>query len=58
MFSNTARLTGWRLAGGAVLHNTGGLTVAAVAGVANFTGCSITVAGTGYKLTASDTTHT
>ena len=38
--------------------NTGGLTVAAVAGVANFTGCSITVAGTGYKLTASDPTHT
>jgi len=38
--------------------DTGGLTVAAVAGVANFTGCSITVAGTGYKLTASDPTHT
>ena len=26
--------------------------------MANFTGCSITVAGNGYTLTASDTTHT
>jgi hypothetical protein len=38
--------------------DTGGLTVPAVAGVANFTGCTISVAGNGYKLTASDTTHT
>jgi hypothetical protein len=38
--------------------NTGGLTVTAVAGVANFTGCTISVVGTGYKLAASDGTHT
>jgi hypothetical protein len=36
--------------------NNGDLTVQAVAGVANFTGCSITKAGTGYKLTASSST--
>jgi hypothetical protein len=33
--------------------NTGGLIVAASAGVAVFTGCAITDAGTGYTLTAS-----
>jgi hypothetical protein len=33
--------------------NTGGLTVNAVSGVANFTGCSITKAGTGYTLAAT-----
>ena len=33
--------------------DTGGLTVTASAGVANFTGCAITKAGTGYTLTAS-----
>ena len=33
--------------------NAGGLTVNAVSGVANFTGCSITEAGTGYALTAT-----
>ncbi len=33
--------------------NTGGLTVTVSSGVANFTGCAITKAGTGYKLTAS-----
>ncbi len=33
--------------------NTGGLTVNAVAGVASFTGCSITKAGTGYTLAAT-----
>ena len=35
--------------------NTGGLTVAATAGVANFTGCAITKVGTGYLLTATST---
>ena len=41
--------------GGGVLSctNDGELTVQVVAGVANFTGCSITTAGTGYTLTAS-----
>jgi hypothetical protein len=38
--------------------DTGGLTVSAVAGVANFTGCTISVAGTGYTLAASDGTET
>jgi hypothetical protein len=33
--------------------NTGGLTVAASSGVADFTGCAITDVGTGYTLTAS-----
>ena len=33
--------------------NTGGLTVNAVSGVANFTGCSITKAGIGYSLAAT-----
>ena len=33
--------------------NAGGLTVNAVAGVAGFTGCSITKAGTGYTLAAT-----
>ena len=33
--------------------NTGGLTVTAVSGVATFTGCSITKAGTGYTLAAT-----
>jgi trimeric autotransporter adhesin len=33
--------------------NTGGLTVTSVSGVANFTGCSITKAGTGYTLAAT-----
>ena len=33
--------------------DTGGLTVAAASGVANFTGCAITKTGTGYLLTAS-----
>jgi hypothetical protein len=36
--------------------NAGGLTVTASSGVANFTGCAITKAGTGYKLTASSAT--
>src|SRR6202034_982760 len=35
--------------------NTGNLTVTDSAGVANFTGCAITLVGTGYKLTASST---
>ncbi len=38
--------------------NSGALTVTASAGVASFTGCAITKTGTGYKLTASDNTHT
>jgi trimeric autotransporter adhesin len=33
--------------------NSGGLTVNAVSGVANFTGCSITKVGTGYTLAAT-----
>jgi hypothetical protein len=33
--------------------NTGGLTVTAVSGVANFTGCSITKTGNGYTLAAT-----
>jgi len=33
--------------------NTGGLTVTAVSGVANFTGCAITKVGNGYNLTAT-----
>jgi hypothetical protein len=39
--------------GGGTLTCTGGLTRAAVAGVATFAGCSIDRAGTGYALTAS-----
>jgi DNA-binding beta-propeller fold protein YncE len=39
---------------GANLTCTGGLSVAAVNGVASFTGCSIDTAGTGYTLAASD----
>ena len=39
--------------GTATLDCTGGLTVPAVAGVAAFTGCSISAPGTGYTLTAS-----
>ena len=40
--------------GGGVLSctNSGGLTVTASAGVASFTACAITKAGTGYALTA------
>ncbi len=38
--------------------NSGGLTVTASAGVASFTGCAITEAGTGYTLTATDNTRT
>ena len=33
--------------------NSGGLTVTASAGVAHFTGCAITLGGTGYELTAT-----
>ena len=36
--------------------NTGGLTVTVSSGVASFTGCAITRAGTGYTLTASSAT--
>ncbi len=38
--------------------NSGGLTVTASEGVANFTGCDITKVGTGYTLKVSDATHT
>ena len=39
--------------------DTGGLTVDAAGGVATFTGCAITAAGTGYTLTATSApTHT
>ncbi len=41
--------------GAGTLTCTGGLTRAAVAGVATFTGCSISGAGVGYTLTASST---
>ena len=40
-------------AGVVACTNTGGLTVNAVAGVASFTGCSITKTGTGYTLAAT-----
>jgi len=43
---------------GGTLTCTGGKTVTAVASVATFNGCSIDKAGTGYKLTANDTTDT
>jgi DNA-binding beta-propeller fold protein YncE len=39
---------------GAVLSCTGGLSLAAVNGVASFSGCTINLAGTGYTLTATD----
>ncbi len=39
--------------GGAILACTGGLTRAAVAGVAAFAGCKVDQAGTGYTLVAS-----
>jgi hypothetical protein len=44
--------------GGGVLSctNAGGLTVTAMSGIANFTGCAITLAGSGYTLTASSAT--
>jgi hypothetical protein len=38
---------------GAVLSCAGGTTVAAVAGVATFAGCSVSKAGTGFKLVAT-----
>jgi hypothetical protein len=41
--------------GAGTLTCTGGLTKAAVAGVATFTGCSINNAGTGYTLVAAST---
>jgi hypothetical protein len=43
---------------GAVLTCTGGLSKAAVSGVATFAGCTIDKAGTGYKLTATVTSLT
>jgi hypothetical protein len=42
-------------AGGGVLSCTGGLSKAAVAGVATFSGCAITTVGVGYTLVASST---
>ena len=38
--------------------NTGGLTATVSSGVATFTGCAITKAGSGYQLTASSATST
>ena len=42
--------------GSGTLSCTGGLTATVSSGVASFTGCAITMAGTGYELTASSTT--
>jgi hypothetical protein len=42
--------------GGGTLICTGGLTATVSSGVASFTGCAITKAGTGYQLTASSAT--
>jgi hypothetical protein len=42
--------------GGGTLACTGGLTATVSSGVASFTGCAITKAGTGYQLTASSAT--
>jgi trimeric autotransporter adhesin len=42
--------------GGGTLSCTGGLTATASSGVASFTGCAITKAGSGYQLTASSAT--
>ena len=44
--------------GGGTLTCTGGLTKAAVAGVATFSGCQINNAGVGYTLTAAATSLT
>ena len=44
--------------GSGTLSCTGGLTATASSGVASFTGCAITKAGTGYELTASSATNT
>ena len=41
--------------GGGTLTCTGGLTVAAVGGLATFTGCAINTAGNGYTLVATST---
>jgi trimeric autotransporter adhesin len=50
----TLTLTGGTGTAGAGLSNT--CTATTVAGVAAFTGCSVDTAGTGYTLTATDTT--
>jgi hypothetical protein len=42
--------------GGGNLTCTGGLTATVLSGVASFTGCAISKAGTGYQLTASSAT--
>lgn len=42
--------------GSGTLTCTGGLTATAASGVASFTGCAITKAGSGYQLTASSAT--
>ena len=44
--------------GSGTLTCAGGLTATASAGVASFTGCAITAAGSGYELTASSATDT
>jgi hypothetical protein len=44
--------------GNGTLSCTGGLTATVSAGVASFTGCAITKAGTGYQLTAASTSNT
>jgi hypothetical protein len=44
--------------GSGTLSCTGGLTATVSSGVASFTGCTITKAGTGYELTASSATNT
>jgi hypothetical protein len=44
--------------GNGTLSCTGGLTATVTSGVASFTGCAITKAGTGYQLTASSATNT
>jgi hypothetical protein len=50
--STTSVTLGSNPAGGLSCTNAGGLTVTASAGVASFTGCAMSKAGTGYTLTA------
>jgi hypothetical protein len=56
--SVTLAITAGTGTAGATLSCTGGLTLPATAGVANFAGCAINTAGTRYTLTATDGTLT
>jgi len=54
----TLAIAGGDNPGSGTLSCAGGLTATVSSGVASFTGCAITMAGTGYELTASSATDT